>query len=421
LRIQFPSGALWQHAGFMRLWTAQTVSSFGARIAREGFGMAAILSIHARPSQLGILAALIQAPSVLVGLFGGGFVDRSRRRSIMIGSDLFRTAMLLTIPVAAWLHLLGMVQLYAIAALVGTASVFFDIADHAYLPSLIDRSLLLDGNTKLGVTESIAEIGGPALAGALFQLFTAPIAMLGTAVTYLLSAIFLVTIPVQETLPAPGKQRPRWHHDLRDGLAAIMAQPLVRPLFAMAVVSPLFGAFFSALYSLYALRVLGFTPAILGVVIATGGVGSLFGAGLAAVMARRFGVGPTIIVCGFASVLLALLIPLANGPMGFRIGLMMVSQFGGDAFGVAIIILATSLRQSVLPPELLGRTAGIFRGLGGALGITGALAGGLLGGMLGIRPTLFVAVAGYVLTPLVALFSPLRSLREIPEYEETAT
>jgi MFS family permease len=415
VRIKFPSGALWQHAGFMRLWAAQTVSSFGARIAREGFGMAAILSIHARPEQLGLLAALSMAPNVAVGLFGGGFVDRSRRRSIMIGSDLFRTAMLLTIPLAAWMHWLSMEQLYVVAALVGTASVFFDLADHAYLPSLVDRSLLLDGNTKLGVTESVAEIGGPALAGTLFQLFTAPFAMLGTALTYLVSACFLFTIPAKETLPDMNGKNPRWHHDLRAGLAAISAQPMVRPLLGMAIASPLFGAFFSGLYSLYCLRVLGFTPATLGLVIAMGGVGSLFGAGFASIMAKRLGVGPTIIVCGVISSMLVFLIPLANGPHWLRVAIMMVTQFGGDAVGTAIIILAGTLRQSVLAPEMLGRTAAIFRGAGGAMSIVGALVGGLLGGAIGIRETLFVAAAGYIITPAMALFSPLRSLREIPK------
>ncbi|HSM96229.1 MAG TPA: MFS transporter, partial [Rhizomicrobium sp.] len=201
MRKFLPSGALMRHAGFLRLWAAQTVSSFGARIAREGFAMTAILTIHAPPAELGLLTALARGPGIVVGLVAGGFVDRSSRRRVMIVSDLARVALILTIPLAAWLHVLAMPQLYATAALVGGAGVLFEIADHAFLPSLIDRELLLDGNAKLSTTDAIAEIGGPAMAGTLFQFFTAPFAMLGTSLTYLVSALFLFTVPARELPP----------------------------------------------------------------------------------------------------------------------------------------------------------------------------------------------------------------------------
>src|ERR1700712_4283801 len=149
VRFPLPSGALWRHAGFMRLWAAQTVSSFGARITREGLALASVLTIDAKPVQLGILAALATGPSVIVGLIGGGFVDRSRKRSIMIASDCARAALLFTVPLAAWFHLLAMNQLYVVALAMGALSVLFDIADHAYLPHLVAREHLMEGNTKL--------------------------------------------------------------------------------------------------------------------------------------------------------------------------------------------------------------------------------------------------------------------------------
>lgn len=408
------SGALWAHAGFLRLWAAQTVSSFGARIAREGFAMSAILSIHARPAQLGVLAALTLAPGVVVGLTAGGFVDRSRRRRVMIGADLFRTAVLLTIPVAAWTHLFTIEQLFVAAALVGAAGAMFGIADHAYLPSLIAREHLIEGNTKLGITESVAEIGGPALAGTLFQLFTPPVALLGTALTYLVSAAFLLTIRANEVPPERPKVRPRWHRDLREGLDAILGNALVRPLLWMAVFAPLFGSFFGALYMIYGIRVLGFSPALMGIVIAMGGIGALAGASLSSWLAKRIGVGPTIIACAFGSAVLAFLIPVANGPMWLRVAVMMLTQLGGDAVGMAGLIVAMSLRQSVLPRDKLGRTAAIFRAAGGVVAVFGAVAGGLLGEAIGIRPTLFLAAAFFFVTPLFGLFSPLRHLRDIP-------
>jgi MFS family permease len=398
----------------LRLWAAQTVSSFGARITREGFAMAAILSIHARPTQLGLLAALTLAPGAVVGVFAGGAVDRSSRRAVMIGADLFRTAVLLTIPLAAWFTWLAMPQLYVAAALIGAANVLFDIADHAFLPSLIDREHLVEGNTKLGVTDSLAEIGGPALAGTLYQLFSAPLAMLGTAITYFISACLLFTVPAMELPPEPREDGHRWFHDIRDGFTAVMAQPLVRPLFYIAAASPLFGGFFSALYMIYSLKVLALSPVVLGAVIATGGLGALCGAGLSSLLVRRLGVGRAIVLCGIVSAFLAFLIPLASGPLWLRITAMAITQFGGDAFAVAMIIPSISLRQAVLPPGMLGRTAALFSAAYSIVAVAGALIGGALGAFIGIRETLFIAAAGYVLTPLFVLFSPLRRVKEIP-------
>ena len=156
--------SLWRHPDFMRLWSAQTVSSLGARITREGLPMVAVLSLGANPGTLGILAALSSGPALIVGLAGGGAVDRMARRPVMVWTDLFRAAVILTIPVAAWLHLLSIWHLFAAAVLVGASSVLFNMADHAYLPGLIGTEALVEGNSKLATTESVAEIGGPALA-----------------------------------------------------------------------------------------------------------------------------------------------------------------------------------------------------------------------------------------------------------------
>ncbi len=414
MRKFLPSGALWAHAGFLRLWAAQTVSAFGARIAREGFAMTAILTIHAPPSELGILTALARGPGMVVGLFGGGFVDRSSRRRVMIFSDLVRVALILTVPLAAWLHLLTMMQLYVCAALVGGASVLFEIANHAFLPSLIDRELLLDGNAKLSTTDAIAEIGGPAMAGTLFQLFTAPFAMMGTSITYLVSALFLFTVPACELPPDTSAQKSRWYRDVGDGFAAILAEPLVRPLLGMTVVFMLFGAFFGPLYLLYGLKVLGLSPALMGVTIACGGVGALFGATLSGTVSKRIGIGPTIWGCCFIYVASLLLVPLAHGPLWMATAMLMIAQLGGDGFAIAFMIPLTSLRQAVLPPAILGRTAALFSALTGGVTVLGALLGGFLGGWLGIRPALFIAITGMVVAPLFVLFSPLRNLKEIP-------
>jgi MFS family permease len=407
-----PSGALWGHAGFMRLWAAQTVSSFGSRIAREGFAMSAILSIHATPAELGLLAAMARGPGAAIGLFAGGFVDRSSRRRVMIASDLARTALIATVPLAAWLHELSMPQLYLVAALVGAASVFFEIADHAFLPSLIAREHLLDGNAKLGVTEAVAEIGGPAVAGTLFQLFTPPLAMLGTALTYLVSALFLFGVAARELPPEP--RRSRWHQDPASGLRAVLGEKLVRPLLGMTALFTGFGAFFAPLYLLYGIEVLGLSPALMGAIIACGGVGALFGASLSNALSRRVGVGPTVWGCCFVYTASLVLVPLAQGPKWMEAAMLMFAQLGGDGFAVAFMIPLTSLRQAVLPRASLGRTAGLFSAVAGTMTVLGAVLGGALGGWIGVRETLLIAVAGMAAAPLFVLFSPLGRLKDIP-------
>jgi hypothetical protein len=172
-----PKSALWRHSDFLRLWAAQTVSDFGARITREGLPMMAVMGLAASPAQLGLLAALSSGSAVLVGLSVGDFVDHTARRPILIAMDLVRAVILIVLPLAAWLHLLSMIQVYAAAALVAAASVLFDIADHAYLPGLVGTPRVTEANARISVTESVAEMGGPALAGVLFQWLTAPIAV----------------------------------------------------------------------------------------------------------------------------------------------------------------------------------------------------------------------------------------------------
>jgi MFS family permease len=397
----------------MRLWAAQAISTFGARIARTGLPLAAVLVIHARPAELGFIAALSTAPALLVSLFSGGIVDRSRRRPIMIYADLVRAAALLLVPVSAALGNLSTGELYLAAACVGGASALFDIADHAYLPSLIGKSDLVEGNAKLGVTESIAEIGGPALAGLLVQLLTAPIAIGFNALTYLASAYFLGTIRVVET-PRIAKNRSPWHHDIRAALRVILSIPMVRPLFLMAILSPLFGAFFSALYTVFAINVLGLSPGLLGVTIGVGGIGALLGASASPMLCRRFGIGPTIVFGNLISALSAFFVPLATGPVILKLAMLMAAQLLGDSLAVAAIIPASSLRQSVVPADMLGRTAALFQAGAGAAAVAGALAGGMLGEVLGIRGTLFLSASGILLVTSIGLFSPLTKLKEMP-------
>ncbi|HSM96569.1 MAG TPA: MFS transporter, partial [Rhizomicrobium sp.] len=254
----------------------------------------------------------------------------------------------------------------------------------------------------------------PAMAGTLFQFFTAPFAMLGTSLTYLVSALFLFTVPARELPPEEPHAISRWSRDVADGWRAILVEPMVRPILWMTVLYTLFGAFFGPLYLLYGLKEIGLSPALMGVNIACGGVGALFGATLSNRLSRRFGVGPTIIGCVILYTCFLALVPLAHGPLWLGTTMLMIAQLGGDGFALAFMIPITSLRQAVLPPALLGRTAALFMAVVGGMTVAGALLGGLLGGWIGIRETLALAVAGMAASSLFLLLSPLRILREIP-------
>jgi len=413
LSISTSKGVLWQHAGFMRLWAAQSISTFGARIARTGIPLAAVLTINADPIALGMLAALSTAPGLLASLFAGGIIDRSRRRPIMIYADLVRAVVLLLIPISAALHALSTAELVVAAACVGGASAIFDVADHAFLPSLIGKLDLVEGNAKLALTESIAEIGGPALAGWLVQMLTAPIAIGFNALTYFGSALLLASISAPEK-PAELKRR-AWYSDLGSALHLVTANAYVRPLFLMAILSGFFGAFFSALYTIFAVRVLGLSAGVIGAIIGMGGIGALLGAGISRRMCRIMGVGPTIVFGNLISALSAFFVPFASGPILLKVAMMVAAQLLGDSLAVAAIIPASSLRQTVLPGDMLGRTAALFQTGAGAAAVTGALFGGLLGQAAGVRAALFVSASGILLTTLIGLFSPLMSLKEMPD------
>jgi len=409
------AGGLWRHGDFLKLWAAQSVSSLGARITREGLPFAAVMSLGATPAQVGLLAALARGPAILVGLAGGGLVDRSRRRPLLIACDVGRALILATIPLAAWSHRLAMGQIYIVAALVGALSVLFDIADHAYLPSLIAREQLVDGNAKLATTDALAEVGGPALYGVLFQFLTAPIAIAVNAGTYLFSAAALATITAREPPPTRATQRAsiRFIGDFRIGLAAAVADPAVRTLLILATASALFGAFFSALYIVFAVRQLHLSASMLGATVAVGGVAALFGAAFAGRVIGRFGIGPAFVVTGIVASAGSVFVGLAGGRPFVGMMMLMVAQLIGDSSGTVTEIAARSLRQSLVAPALMGRVGGVFALAPGVTGIVGALVGGWLGGEVGARHALLMATAGLILVSMIGLFSPLLQMKAV--------
>lgn len=401
---------LWSHSDFMRLWTGQTISVFGSLIGATAIAFTAILVLHATPIQLGILSATRLAPGFLTGLIAGAWVDRLRRRPILIGADIGRAVLLATIPLAAVFGLLRIEQLYVVTFFVSILSIFFDVAYESYLPSLIGRDQLIEGNSKFSASESVAEVSGLGLAGWLVQLFTAPVTILIDALSFVVSAISVGLVRVPEQAQVPGVA-PNMRLEIVAGLRAVVHHPLLRALAACTLSKEFFGGMYGALVMLYMVRDLGFAPGILGTIWALGGISSLGGAMATGRVTRGLGIGSTMILGLLFSSIAMFLIPLAQGATLTAALLLILQQISGDGPAAIYQINLVSLRQAITPEQLLGRVTASaeFLRLGAAL--TGSLLGGLMGRMIGVRTTLVVGAVGSLLSTLWLALSPIRSLR----------
>ncbi len=408
---------LWQHPDIMRLWTGQTISALGSQIGGTALTFTAILTLHATPLQLGWLETARAVPVLLLGLLAGAWVDRLRRRPVLIVADIGRALLLITIPAAALFGVLHIEQLYVVAALVGALALFFDVAYPAYLPALVKPHELVEGNSKLSMTSSVAEIGGPGLGGALVQLITPPFAILFDACSFLLSALSLGLIRGRE--PAPMRHASADTatpsgiiQEITEGVRVIIGDPILRALLGCAATTSLTGGIIGTLYALYIVQELGLSPLWMGIVIGVGGVSALIGAFLAGPVTRRFGIGPTLIGARLVAMAVSSLMVLAWGPPLVILPLLLLSQ-AADATWSIYGINETSLRQAITPHDLLGRVNASERFLTGIIFPVGALLGGLLGQTIGLRAAITLGLLIGALATLWLVFSPVRTLEKI--------
>jgi MFS family permease len=407
-------GLLWRHSDFKRLWAAQAVSAFGSRITRTALPVIAILLVTANPMELAVLGSLEVIPAVLIGLLAGGWIDRSKKRNILVAADVSRAVLVFSVPLVAWVADVTMLQLYLIAAVSGASSALFRLTDNAYLPALIGRESLVEGNSKLETTESIAEIGGPGLAGILIQALGAPLAMLLDALSYLWSAAFLTRIEAEEHPAAQDTPRRSLTEDIRVGMRAGFGHRQIGPTFWALGLHELFGGFFMALYMLYAIDTLGVSVAAIGIVIGLGGVGALAGALFAGPVSRWLGLGPAMIATLTLSQASNLFIPLAGVFSEFQLPLLAAHQLLGDAFMVAFMILATSFRQSVLPLEVMARANGTLQAMSGVLLPLGALIAGVLATLLSVTAGIWIGMIGGLAAILPLLRRAIAELSSMP-------
>ncbi len=421
MRFQFTG--LWRDSDFMKLWIGETVSLLGSQITPFALPLVAILVLNATPDQMGILGAVEFAPFLLIGLFAGVWIDRRRRRPILIGADIARTLLLATIPIAAMLNALSMMQLYIVGFLVGIFTVFFDVSYQSYLPALVKREKLVEGNSKLEISRSVATIAGPGLAGQLVQLVTAPIAIAIDAVSFLVSAIFLSLIRVPEPDPVPHGERRSFWMEIREGLNVVLGNPLLRSIAGCTATANLFGSIMGAVLLLYLTRVLHIEPGLLGLIFSIGSIGALVGALYAGRAAQRFGVGPTIVGSALLGGLGSLFIPFAAGPLPVIAVLLIGAQFLMGLSGTIYNINQVSLRQTITPDRLQGRMNATMRFMVWGTMPIGSLIGGGMGTALsnsmgdgpGLQATLLIGAVGGVLAFLWVFMSPVRALWAHPE------
>ena len=406
--------SLWRHRDFVRLWAAQTVSLFGSQVTTLALPLTAALTLKATPAQMGVLGAAQFAPFLLIGLVAGVWVDRRRRRPVMIAADVGRAVLLALIPTLALLNVLRIEQVYVIAFLAGALTLFFDVAYTSYLPSLVARDRLSEGNAKLEGSAAVAELAGPGVGGVLAQILSPPLALVVDAVSFVFSALSLRTIRVAEPEPVPHARDEGVWRDIGQGLRVLLGNRLTRATVSAAATLVLCSSIGSSVYVLYLIRVLHLPPALVGLVYLASGLGSFPGAILCGKVTRRLGVGRAIVVAVFAMSGARLLILAASGPVVVALAILMVAEaFGGFA---AIIwdINQLSLRQGLTPQYLLGRMNASFRFIVWGMMPLGALLGGVLGAQIGLSAALAVSVVGGLLAPLWVLFSPVRQLREQP-------
>jgi predicted MFS family arabinose efflux permease len=361
---------------------------------------------------MGWLSAATSLPVLLFGLFAGVWVDRLRRRPLMIAADVSRILLLLIVPLAYLGGWLNLPLVFVIAGLMSILGMLFETAYRALLPTIVHRGSLLEANSKLSTTDSLAEIGGPAITGLLVQVFTAPIAILFDALSYIASILSLARIRTPEPPPSPREDRTGIWREIVEGFKTLRDDPILLSLAVITSTRAFFGAGIGALYDLFTLQEIGLTPALLGLLISTGGIGALVGALTAERLTRRFGAGRALVFALLVNGLIAFCIPLAGSLPGLALALLVAGQIIGDGAMMAFFINRTSVQQMRTPDRLLGRVNASTGFLAEGIAPIGAVVSGLLAAQIGIQSMLWIVAVGIFATALYALASPLRTLTQ---------
>lgn len=410
---------VWHNQDFRLLWAGQSVSMLGSQVTSVAVPLLAVVTLHASIAQMGVLGTVIRLPFLLY-LVAGVWVDRTRRRRILISTDLARGILLLSIPVAALTHVLTLPFLFVVTFTVMLLGVWFDTAYLSYVPALVDRGELTTANSVMEASSSAAQIAGNSLGGFLVQLLTAPIAIVTDSLSFFISgvAVWRIRKPEPPVAARPGSGLRDVLSSTAAGLRFVFHNRVLAPLALAIGIFCLAGAAEAALYVFYLAKVLHLGAGVIGLTLAAGGPGAVAGAALAGKAQRTLGIGTTIISALTLFAVAACLIPLAPTDRATAVPMLLAAGF---LMGVGWQLCNTNVittRQMIAPPELIGRVTASFRFMAFGTAPFGSILGGLLGVTLGARGGLVAAVAGLLLAPAVVLASPVRRLRHLPEPEQ---
>ncbi|MFB7245567.1 MFS transporter [Streptomyces populi] len=401
---------------FGRLLAATALGQLGDRIVFLALPLVAITALHADEFQVGSLTAMTTAGSLLVGLPAGAWVERMRKRSVMIGTDLARALVLMAIPMAWWAGLLTIWWLYTVALVHGVLTVFFDVAYASYLPHLVGRGNLMEGNSKLSAVRSVTSIGGPTVAGPLVGLVGAPVTLLASSIGMAMSGLLAITIRKHERKPEPNG-RPRLVREIREGLKFVVKHPSLRAIMLGDAIFNLFLVVYQTMLLVFLDREMGLQPFGIGLVLSGMGCGALLGALVATKVSGRVGQGPVIWLTSLATCPLTALMPLAR--TGWSVYVAAIGLAALSLGGVVRVVAQSSFQQALTPDRLLGRTSATARFVSWSGVPLGGLLGGASGSVLGATGTLWIGAAGMTLSVLPALLSPLRTTRTLPAEKYT--
>ncbi len=399
---------------FVRLWAAATVSMLGSFVTRTALPFAAILVLGAGAPEVAVIRGAELVAGLTIGLFAGAWIDRRRRRPVMIGADLGRAVLLGSIPLAAIGGILGLPQLVIVAFGAAVLTTFFDVADRAFLPTVVGRERLVGANSALTASASVAEFVGFGGGGVLIQLLTAPIAIALDAASFVVSAILLGRIRTTEpTVVVPAGGHEPILDEIREGLRLTFRDPILRPLaLADAAVAGFWGVF-GATYLVFATQ-LGFSPGVIGIVAAIGGASSLIGALVASRGVRRLGVGRFLVGAMVFVAIGNLCIALAPDASIVGLAFLLGQQLLSDSAMTAFDIVAVSIRQTTVDDRALGRVGASIHVLALAAMLVGTVVGGVVAAEVSVRAAIFVAAIGGFLAIAIVWFSRLRALRDMP-------
>ncbi|GIG89849.1 MFS transporter [Plantactinospora endophytica] len=404
--------SLLRHRDFRLFWIGQAGSSFGASVTSVALPLVAVATLGANTFQVALLTAATWLPWLLVGLPAGAWVDRLPCRPVMVTCDLVAALLFVSVPVAGWLGVLTIGQLLAVALAGGTVSVFFKTAYQVYLPTLLARADLPEGNAKLQGTEAVSQVAGPGAAGLLASLVGAATALLVDVLTFVGSAVCLLSIrrpePRRDTGPAPGFGR-----QIAEGVRFTARDPYLRVLTVWGAVSNVGLVGYQAILVVFLVREVGLGPGTVGGLVALMSLGGVIGAAVATRLSRRLGSARALLLCALGAEPFALLIPM-TAP-GARLGLVVVAGVVIGAGVVAGNVIKSGFRQAYVPHRLLGRVVVTMQAVNYGTIPLGAVLGGALGTAFGLRPAMWLITGSLALSGLVLLTGPLRRHRNLPE------